>query len=50
MNTSMLTCSGERLERAREAVRPAVEKTRSGVVSVAGIAKYFLARRKLQVH
>jgi hypothetical protein len=39
----MLTCSGVKLDLIREAVRPATENMRSEVVSVAGIAKYFLA-------
>jgi hypothetical protein len=43
MNTSVFTCSGERLARVRDAVNPATEKTLSDVVSVAGIARYFLA-------
>jgi hypothetical protein len=40
----MLTWSGLRLARSRVAVSPATENTRSDVVSVAGICKYFCAK------
>jgi hypothetical protein len=41
----VLTCSGDRLARVRNAVNPATEKTVSDLVYVAGTARYFLAIR-----